>query len=293
MGIHYHYKVYVPSLQRKVSFRDINVRDLININKSILNDNTDEIIECFDHIIEDCCHEKGLMFTLLDKAIILLNIRASSIGVFCKLTITDNEEQKEFEYTLELFPLIEAISHIDVDVRREFQSGDITIVYGVPLNPVQDVNDIKIQDYIHYIKHKDEILVDFRASKEDLLQIVENIDFEFYNVVKTYVADIHKEFNEKPLYVIPSPFNRARTLVSQKMTIDFGFYELVKMLFKENLHNMYRVLYNFNQSLNISPDVTERMVPVEKDLLWGYHLKEQRDAKNKEQSNTRGTPFTP
>ena len=62
------------------------------------------------------------------------------------------------------------------------------------------------------------------------------------------------------------------------MPLDFTIYDILKMLFTENLHNLYHTIYDFNQILHIDPKYTESLIPAEKTLLWGYYLKEQKDA---------------
>lgn len=291
--VNYYFKVYVPSLARRVSFKEITIRDFININKSILNNDYGEIIECFDLIIKECCIEKTLIFTLIDKVVILLAIRAYSVSTFCEIKINDKEEAKEFDHKLELNQLIDALLRIPVDHKKTIKLGIGEIDYGVPFYPVKDVNIIAVADYIHCIRQGDQILIDSVSNRDDIQLMVDNLDTEVFVTISDYAKELNGKFQLNPLYTIKSPWNPSREIIKQKMSLDFSMYDLLKMLFTENLHNLYRTIYNFNQSLNVSPLYTENLIPVEKDLIWGYYIKDQRDAEASKQSNTKTGKFTP
>jgi hypothetical protein len=289
----YYFKVYVPSLGRRVSFREINIRDWININKSIINNDYGEVVECFDAIIRECCIESGILFTLLDKVVILLAIRAYSISNFCDIKIRDKDEDKEFEHKLELNGLLDSLLRLPIEHKKVVTVNEVTIEYGVPLYPVKDANVVSVADYIHCIKKNDQVLIDNTNSRDEMQEIVNNLDMEMFTEVTDYAKGLNRVFQENPLYVIRSPYNQTRELISQKMLLDFTMYDLLKMLFTENLHNLYRSIYTFNQQLNISPDYTERLIPVEKDLLWGYYIKDQRDAEAAKASKQKTGSFIP
>jgi len=292
MIVDYRYAVVVPSLHRRVYFRELTVRELININKSIMNGHTDQIIMCFDQIIEACCAEKGLLFTLLDKIIILLNIRANSVSTFCEITIVDKEEGgKEFKHTLEVARIINNLLQLPVEYKKTFNIGNEEIVYGIPLQPVENVNIIVPADYIHSISVNGEILTGL--NKADTQTIVDNLDIEFFNQVKAYAVKIHDTFKQYPLYIVTSPFDKTRELIRQTMSIDFTLYDLIKMLFTENLNNLYRSIYNFSQILRIAPQYVEQLPPVEKDLLWSYHIRDEKDAEMRKSMNTKTGSFQP
>ena len=85
----------------------------------------------------------------------------------------------------------------------------------------------------------------------------------------------------------------AESKISQNMSINYDMYDLLKMLFTENLHNLYRSIYSFNRQLNISPEYTEQLIPVEKDLLWGYYIKDCNDEAERKKATTKTGTFTP
>lgn len=291
--VNYYFKVYIPSMGRRISFREITIRDLININKSIINNDYGEVVECFDLIINECCIEKNLRFTLIDKIIILLAIRAYSVSTFCIVKITDSEEGKDFDYQLEVNNLLDGILRIPVEHKKVFEINKIVVEYGVPFYPVKDSNNVIVANYIHTIKHDDQVLIDGNNSSDEIQQIVDSLDFDIHTEVTNYAKYLNETFQSHPLYIIKSPYNPSRELVNQKMSLDFVMYDLLKMLFTENLHNLYRSIYNFNQTLNIQPMYTENMIPVEKDLFWGYYIKDQRDAEAAKASNTKTGSFQP
>jgi len=291
--VDYYFKVYIPSLDRRVSFRDINIREWININKSILNNDPEEIIQCFDLIIDASCIDKGLTFTVFDKVVILLSVRAYSISTFCTIKIKDNEEQKEFEHKVELNSLLDSLLRMSLPHKKAIESNDVTIEYGIPFYPVKDVDVINVVDYIHCIRKDETVLIDHTASRDELQQIVDSLDLSIFSEISEYARTLNQIFQTTPLYIIRSPWNPTRELIIQKMMLDFTMYDLLKMMFTENLHVLYRTLYDFSQSLNIQPEYTERLIPVEKDLIWGYYLKDQKDAENARNSQGKGGSFQP
>jgi len=278
--VHYYFKINIPSLDRKVSFREITIREFININKSILNNDYLQISECFDLIINECCLEKDIQFTLIDKIIILLAIRAYSISTFCNIKITDNEVQQEFDHKIEINDLIESILQLPIAHKKVCKLDGVEVEYGIPRYPINDVNVVVASEYIHCIKHNDNIIIDYTNNQKDIQLIIDSLDIKAYTEITNYAKELNETFNNHPLYKILSPWDASRTVIIQRMSLGFKMYDMLKLLFTENLHNLYRTLYTFNTTLNIPPSYTENMIPVEKDLIWGYHLKDQRDNEN-------------
>lgn len=290
----YHFKVYIPSLNRKVLFHDITIRDWININKSIINNDYEEIINCFDLIIQECCIEKNLIFTILDKLIILLSIRSYSISTFCTLKITDKIEDKEFDYTLELNSLIDTLNNIPLIHKNTVDVNDLVIEYGIPIYPINDSNIILPSEYIHCIRYNGEIIISRDVNNlDDINQIMNFVDVKVYQDINVYAKQLVDAINTHPIYIIKSPWDTSRLLISQNMSINYDMYDLLKMLFTENLHNLYRSIYSFNRQLNISPEYTEQLIPVEKDLLWGYYIKDCNDEAERKKATTKTGTFTP
>lgn len=290
----YHFKVYIPSLSRKVLFHDINIRDWININKSIINNDYEEVISCFDLIIHECCLEKDLIFTVLDKLIILLSIRSYSISTFCTLKIKDKIEDKEFDYNLELNSLINTLNQIPIIHRKTVDINGLVIEYGIPIYPINNSNIILPSEYIHDIKYRDQVLISREINNlEDINQIMNSVDVSLYQEINSYAKQLIDIINNNPIYIINSPWDTSRVLINQNMSINYDMYDLLKMLFTENLHNLYRSIYSFNRQLNISPEYTEQLIPVEKDLLWGYYIKDCNDESERKRSNTKNGSFVP
>ncbi len=224
--VSYYFKVYIPSLDRRVSFHEINIRDWININKSILNNDYGEIIECFDLIINSSCIEKGLPFTLVDKVVILLAIRAYSISTFFDIKINDKDEQKDFDHKLEVNQILDSILRLPIVHKKTIDLSSVSIEYGIPFYPVKDANIINVADYIHCIRAEDKILVNHETPRSDVQQIVDSLDIQMFSQVSEYARDVNQVFQKNPLYVIKSPWNTTRELIKQKMMLDFTMYDL-------------------------------------------------------------------
>lgn len=291
--VHYYFKLFIPSISRKVSFRDITIRDWININKSILNNDYDELIECFDLIIDSCCIEQGLQFTLLDKIIILLSIRSFSISNFCTVTIKDNEVNEDFNHQLELNNIINALYNLPIEHAKTVLFNNVKVTYGLPCIPLKNTTTIDVSKYIHSICVDDTEIVNKLTSEEDKQLIINTLDVQLFYTIIDYAKKLNEIFIANPLYVITSPWSHNKILVNQRMSMDLSMYDLLKLLYTENLHTLYRAIYKFNQELKIPPSYTENLIPVEKDLLWGYFIKDQRDAEAEKMSKTKTGSFVP
>jgi hypothetical protein len=291
--LNYNYQVFVPSLKRNVAFRELSLREVINVNKTIINNDIHETVACFNRVVEECCQEKGLVFNLLDKMTILLSIRSYSISTFCEITINDPDHTQDFKHVLEVNNLINALTTMPVDDHRVLTIGKINIEYGIPYNPTHR-EIVQVADYIHRVTSEDDVFIDHNSSQEDKDQFVGQIDIKMFNEIVEYARYLVKTFNDCPLYIVKSPFT-GKEVVRQQMSLATPLYDLLKMLFTENLHNLYRSIYNFNQTLHISPLYTENITITEKDLLWSYHLKDEQEKERSKQMNT--TPprsqFTP
>lgn len=120
-----------------------------------------------------------------------------------------------------------------------------------------------------------------------------SVDVKVYQDINVYAKQLVDAINTHPIYIIKSPWDTSRLLISQNMSINYDMYDLLKMLFTENLHNLYRSIYSFNRQLNISPEYTEQLIPVEKDLLWGYYIKDCNDEAERKKATTKTGTFTP
>lgn len=276
--IDYQFQVFIPSLGYPLFFREVTMRDWININKSIIGDNPYEIVNCFEQILLKAINTKEkVLFTLHDKIIILLAIRAFSIGNFSELNITDNISKSEFKYTLEINDLLSNLQKLPIKTKDVFHFNGMSVQYGVPLFPLARSDTIKCTDYIHCIYRDDEIIMDNINDQKEIQEIINQFDINLVKTITTYAKELNDLIIKDPLYTIKHP-TEGHIVIERYMSFDFELYDFIKLLFTENLHALYKSIYQFNQVLHISPEYIESLPPVEKDLLWGYYLKEQKDA---------------
>ena len=68
------------------------------------------------------------------------------------------------------------------------------------------------------------------------------------------------------------------------------FYEFLKLIFRENLHRIYRDIYDLVRVLKFTPEYVENMSPAERDLMWVYYKNDEKEKQKLQNAKKQSIP---
>jgi len=297
MQQHFYFGVFIPSLNRKVYFKELNIRQLKNIVKTILNNDDVALVYAFNDLIKENCKENIdiLDITILDRFLILLNMRIVSIGNIQTVQLTCDETQKPYEIIVDYNQLVDNIASINFDDIVNITNKNITIEYGIPLAfrvPEQFMYDTSHVDVvarsIRHIKIGD---IEYNLSTLDFFEInriIEKLPIIFSEDIQKYLDA--QEIKSNTVNFITTINPHTIKTIEQKMSLsDNILTRILKIAYNCDLHGLYKGIYYMVNVLKFTPEYVETLTPNEKQLYWSYYLSDEA-AKEKKEKNSNNEP---
>jgi hypothetical protein len=253
------YEVYIPSLEKKVLFREISTAQQKRLLKAIIDSpayNT-EFIFALREIIKENCVDSTLDvgdFTILDKMIIAMTMRAMSISNDLDLTFTIPNTDKTITRRIALKDLVDtAIAEIKISPAEIKDDKDRFVIFcGLPTindefrmeaelrknvtsieiknekelrETVGEVFTNEIVKYIKKINIKNadgEIVeIDLKDLKfVDRLALLSQIPAKINNNIIQYINTVTKEFEK----VILFKEEVDGKIIEQRLKVDASFF---------------------------------------------------------------------
>ncbi len=180
----YSYDVWIPSLGKDVSFKEMTTAQQKRIIKSIIDSpvyNSEFIKACYT-IIKENCDDKTIevdKFTIIDKLLILLKMRSVSIGNEIEVQLKSELLDKEIKSTINIDTVydkcLETISHIkDTQI---IESG-ITVDCCLP----NILTEYKLEKQLHSLWDKEKY--------ETREQIQNSVGEKFVSEIAKFIRQI-------------------------------------------------------------------------------------------------------
>lgn len=297
MSSHFYYGVYLPSIQRKVYFKELTIRQLKAVIKTILNGDDVALSICFNDVIKDNCKEdtSKLALTNIDRFIILLNMRIISIGSSQKVQVTCDETKKQFSYTIDYNNITDQLESINLasNITREY--GSVTIEYGIPLasRVYQIPEDISRYDVITKSIRRLKIGEnEYNLSDLDfysLTRIIESLPKNVSEDILLYLETQENKINQVKYILVTNPYTEK--LIEQSMSLnDNILMKILKLAYKEDLHTLYKSIYYMVHALHFDPSYVEELTVNEKQLHWTFYLADQKEKQKDSKQSSPGLP---
>lgn len=286
----FYYGVYLPSLARKVYFKELTIGQLKNIIKTILNNDDNALSFCFNEIVKENCREDVDRFelTTIDRFLALINMRVVSIGGTQKLQVTCDDTQKVFSTTCDYNQLIEQVEKIDFGKVQLALHNGISTEFGLPI-AIRDFSteNLEINKLVSSIRGIKIGPHEYKLSSLDLYDIIRIID----NLPKSLTADILKYLESQEIKInkvnfldIENPFTNKRIIQEMSLNTEV-LNRVLKLAFKEDLHSLYKSIYYMVNILKFTPEYVEGLTMNEKQLYWSYYLADERDKQKSANNN--------
>ena len=250
------FKAYVPTLDIYVELEELKLRQYIDIVKYIANDDTDLIIQAFDSIIKcNISTEIYNKLTRVDKFFILCTLRAVCIGPVVSLVFEDEETNKQYTSKIELIKTLQSIDAKQFSFIQQIPiTDDISINISLPESIGASDNDLLID----CVKTFTIAGVEHNLANISLIEKQQLIDTLPSTVVGNLTQHITKTcdtFAGVNLFRRLNPHSTPPTIDEYAVNFyDNSMLDFLIVSYRENLKNIYEMVYVLSKTLNFSGD---------------------------------------
>lgn len=244
-----------------VLLREFKFEEYKNLTKFLITNNTDDIEDAFNKVIELICFQPNI-FNFLEKIKILLTIRILNIQSNVDLLLTCPDTKKTFNVTLDLLPILNLLNQIHV-TSKSFQHENFTLHLNLPKKLFYST-----EDFISKITVNNE---DFAPTQELLSALPAKID----NEIKKYIIEIDNSISNK-LLSVPSP--HSGKLIEIPLSIKQNtLFDFIKLVFKRDLMSFYELEYVLNSKLNLDIELIKNSTLAELNIYMNLFRKENEE----------------
>jgi hypothetical protein len=250
------FAIKIPFLQGENYCYELTIRQYKSILKSLFTDSLNkETLLNITNVICDITTldiEQIHSLNFIEYFALLTFIRATSIGGTLPLVITDDNKKINIDVNLNntIDNFLPLLTHEDTVI----QEGDITFKVGLPTldRLIHENNNSNL--FIKQITLKNKTINNFN----DIKAIVNVLTPRFINTVNTHCTTIQQKLQNVYFYKnINSKFN-----IPFIVTLDEILF-LIKLLFGDNLINIYNDIFYLSKHVNISAEYLESCTPGE------------------------------
>jgi hypothetical protein len=296
-----HYQHRVKLLGNKETWaKEITFGQYKTIVKSIYNTDDSSFIYHTNLTLQSNLNDEVYSeLTVLDKALILLQLKAVSIEPDFKLKIKCEETKKDFEYTLPIDTLIK--SFILTDSLRAIDIEGFTIEFSLVkakdeqyfVEPYITSKDHEqyffntVVSSINSIKYKDQFVLFKDLNWDERVRLVSRLPAKLSSYIINNVSELEKSISINKLVSVRSPYTNKITLEVPLTTNIPSLIRFSKLIFSENLGNLYTLTYNLINKGGFTGDYLDSVTPIEMQVFWIYCQKqmEKESEQNDDSSN--------
>lgn len=295
MSKQFYYGVYLPSIGRKVYFRELTIAQLKDIIKTILNNDDTALYFCFNDVIKANCREDidALGISIFDRFIILLTMRVVSMGNAQKIQLNNDIPGEMFTTTIDYNEFVGVLEKIEIDENQTVTHGLVSVEFGVPLasrvfhfDSLDNSQFIRLLTSVKKIKVGETNLDLNNITLSQLTQIVESLPNKINNDIQSYLDSQERKINKVKFLDVENPYNGKKIEIT--MSLDHWILDrILKLAFKDDLHALYKAIYYMVNVLKFTPEYVESLTYNERQLFWSYH---QADEREREKTNSPAKP---
>lgn len=199
------FEATLPSNQRNVYYRQMLVKDEKILLLAKTTDDDSDINRAVKQVVNNCLMDVDIdTLTTFDIEYMFIKIRAVSIGNEVELAFKDAEDEKEYEFTVDLdkvtlrFPKgINSTIKISDELGMSLQYPPASLLdEKLAAENSKDAYEFIAAKCIDKIFEEDEVHLASDYTNEELLEFVENLDVKSYNKVREFLASTPHLFYE-------------------------------------------------------------------------------------------------
>lgn len=295
---HFYFGVYLPTVGRKVYFKELTIGQLKGIVKTILNNDDAALSFCLYDVIKQNCKEDvdSLDLSIIDMFLVLLNMRVVSVGAEQKLIVTCEETQKTFSVNVNYNQIVDQIEKIQFVTPDPLTKNGVTVEFGLPLAvqnfSTENLEFNRISSSIRGIKIGP---LEHKISTLDLYNVTRIIDYlprSLFEDILKYLEQEEKKINTVKFINAENPFTNKK--IEQSLSLDHHeVIRILKIALKEDLMTLYKSIHYMIRILHYSGDYVENMTVNEQQLHWSFYLADEAEKKKAASNNKTPGPSLP
>ena len=193
-------EILVPSLNKKLKFRPFLYKEEKILLMAGESDDEKDIILACKEIIEACCKEEidvGRL-AVFDLEYVFLKLRAISVNNICKVSFTDMEDEKDYDFDINLnqIELVTDENHTDVieigegvKIKMKYPTVDITDTIAEAKSEA-DLIDKMVKVSIDKIYDGETVYEDY--TDEELQDFLDNLPSAASKKIKDFFETMPK-----------------------------------------------------------------------------------------------------
>ena len=290
MNIKFKFNVYLPSVQKYVCFKELDMGTYMTILKYIENDNDDLLLECFDEIISELSDKKTnrLKLNRIDLFCILLNIRIVCMNPIVKFEFTCEKTGGRYKIDVDLVDILDKITNYQYEYRKQIDiDKDISIGLDIPEKLIHIEYEELIRNSLSYVYFKG-IKYDVSTyTQNQKLNILDQLPGDVFNRILRHIYNNEESF-DATIFTHRNPHDEDFEETEYKLQLfNNSFFEFVKTIYRDSLRNQYYLTFMMGRQLHFDAALIQGMAPAEATIYMNY-LKAEIDEQNKANKKTGG-----
>jgi hypothetical protein len=283
-------RIWIPSIQKYKRMKEIDCEQYRDILKSIDDDTDFELT--LNEVINYNLLDKSIFstITLIDKFVILLQLKVVSCGPILKLTRVCEKCESKTNFSIDLNKMLDDLSEkIDQSFSTTFHNASISVTCDIPSLLLDETINVEETDYnkkldlylYSFIKNikvgNSEINLD-EISLSDKIAICESLPFSLLLDIKNNFIDVlHKIF--KNLLLLKTKCSNDKCEDSLELKMDFNnLTDLSKILFRDSsLANILGQYANISMNCHFDYNFYKNLSPGELDIVTNMLKSSEKD----------------
>ena len=284
----------MPSFVHTIRLYDRNIRvkckelDFLsykNLTKTIYTNDSEAINSYIDQVLQDLVVNADISkLDIIDKFIILGHIREVGISSEFQLSAVCEKTEKEYTIKIDLQKVLEQLNKVNLEKSYQSKAAGITVNFQLPNSfNATTLSDV-VAACIHSVVNKngDEIKITDYADRS---QILEKLPVTVLSDFQKFLKREDEKLNKLSIFKYRSPHSDDSPINTYKFSFfDTSMTELLKLLFQEDLLQMYEFEYDMYTVCKVPYEVVKNSSFSELQVL--YNIEARRQKETQEQPGT-------
>lgn len=276
-------KLYLPILKTNIRIKPFKNKHYFEILKFIVNKDDEGLCEYFEWLLTDLIVNKDIIIelTALEKFLILLNLRAISLGDKISMN-TNNNVKIDLLLSMISNNIINKIKEQNLTKNYIFLNQNIK--FNLPKSFIIDDIDKIYREIIDKIEIDDDLLNFNILTDEQKDIIINNIPAVISNEILDFIKNTQSILNSVDI------ISENEKLGIQKVPLnvfDSTLFYFIKTIFGEELYNFYETEFNMIFKMQFTHEHYMDLTPNECRIYINFYnddIKKQEEAQNKQSS---------
>jgi hypothetical protein len=287
MSNHFKFRIYLPSLEKYVYFKEYTTKDHLAFIKTIQNNDHNITLEYFKCMILRLCDNEVeySSLTRVDIFCILLNIRILCVSPLLKMKFKCEKTDKIYNIELELYDILDIVTNYEQQYTEDITiNKDLQIILKVPTNLRYESLESTVLNCI------DKIILfnnthDLRQYTDaQRKEIIDRLPGDVFGQILKVVDKNHGNYDIE-IFEQKNPHNSEDIPTKHKLNLySDSFYQFIRLIYDENMNNVYQVRYILCKQLGMDLAYIETITPSEVEMylkLLEQEIHDQKKAQEK------------